>query len=463
MPKKDYVVGAFIKNPTEINVPDEYIDRYRKFKQQEAVLEGLLLGNFVDGEYVVPDEIKRNLVLRQKIVTEWIDNGVRADLLVEGVSYHMELEIQSFDENQDIAYLYLVEKYEDQPLKTYIADYISEKSDLFRDEAMIALHIVIEGDETDKHEDDELLRRIIELKRKNSADRRFVVEMYSELYVLRMLKLLASCGDIGKKILEEYSEAIKKFGYPGKVVPELYIKLRRILDTCIKNNGGIEAIVVLNPQVKHAMKELVTSVDYFDKVTSEPVLGAKKEATEKKTEKKTEEKTTSSSKPKKADGKSKSKPKKEDGKKKPAKKAEKPPIKGQYTGEPKPSKESDKPSKRDSRKPEPAKPPRTSATSRTPTPRPEPVVPQAEKPLSPDELDKMDNNFNDDQVIENLEENYDSPKGLVGDGGNGYIDEKKDKPCDISIEQYDTENYENIYGITENKDKPNVNDEGMER
>ena len=327
MSKKDLVLDAFVKNANEI--PEDYIDRYRKLQSLEGVLQGKLLGNFEKGEYVIPKEIKEELVKIKKVVCEWTANGLKATSKVHGTEFNFEVEVKDFDDNQMIAALFIVEKFFDKELKTFVVDFVGAKGPFFRDEAMIVFHIEVDGDSEDKDAYESISERLEKLKKLNSVERDFVIEMYSELYVLRMLKLLKLCGPLGEKILREYAEQIKALGYDKGISTDFYIKLRRVLDGVIERNGGLATLVKQNPQIKLPLKEFVDAVELYEKAAQIEAKPEKKKESSKPV--KTEEKSSGGDKKKSGGDKKKdkggSKPAKKDAKK------DKKVIKGRFVPE----------------------------------------------------------------------------------------------------------------------------------
>ena len=326
MSEKDYILEMFASDLGKKEISDDYVDKYIKFIRQEEICESFLLGDFVGDEYTISEDIKLELLNNTKILSEWISKGLKAQMKVGEVLINFEVETESFDDSQDIAYLYLVEKYFDKELKTFIADFVDEKTPQFIDEAMKAFHIEIDGDASDKDDYNEVMARLAKLKEKNNSERRFVIEMYSELYVLRMLKLLAGCGPEGKKILEEYAAEIQRLGYDKNITPELYIKLRKILDRTIERNGGIKALAQKNPQIKLALKELIDPIEYYEKVVKKEPVAIEKKSAAKSSETASKPAAKSAAKAKK-EGKAKAASKKASASKPKPKKKE---IKGRY-------------------------------------------------------------------------------------------------------------------------------------
>ena len=266
MPKSDITLGVFVSDPDKAEVSDKYLDKYKKLTQQEEILDNVLLGDFIDEKYVIPTKIKHELIGKKKVISSWTENGLKALATIQDVTFEFQIEIAKFSETDDIAYLFLNENIYGKKMSTFIADYLDEKSDLFRDKAMKVFNVEMENDFDEKDAFENIYARIIALQQKNNRERRFVVETYSETYVLKMLKMLASCGPEGKKILEEYAMEVRAKGYDKGVVPELYIKLRKILDKTISKNGGMQELIKKNPQIKSALTNFVDPIEYYDKV-----------------------------------------------------------------------------------------------------------------------------------------------------------------------------------------------------
>lgn len=294
MPKKELNLGIFVKDPSKADVSDSYLDRYDRLSQQEEILDNMLLGDFIDGKYVISTDIKYELIRKKKVVSAWAENGLKAIATIQKVNFEFQIEITDFDETQRIAYLFLIENMYDKKMKTFIADYLDEKSELFRDKAMRVFNVEMDTDYEEKDAFDNIYAKIMLLQQKNSFERRFVNETYSESYVNKMLKILASCGPIGQKILKEYEDEIRARGYNEKVVPELYIKLRKILNKTIKQNGGLKELATINPEVKNIVRGYVDPVEYYDKVVGKTGFLEVEFKNNKKEENKEEDKSSSS-------------------------------------------------------------------------------------------------------------------------------------------------------------------------
>lgn len=281
MATEELKTNVFVKDIDNPEIPDHYIEDYEAFCQKDMVISNGLIGFFEDGEYKVAKDIKEEFVKRKKYLKERKEDRLIATLPTKGKNLTFELVFSDYEEKTMIAELYLVEKLHYGKIETFIADYISEKNYEFKQKAREAFNILLEVDEAEKEEAVEgvIERRLAEVKAKKTSDRSFILEMYSEYYVLRMLKLLAKTGPLGLKILEEYKFMSEKLGYNNKALPELYIKLRALLDGIIKENGGIRALINESSEYKVPIKDFMVPVSEMEKIAEKlggPIVAPKK-------------------------------------------------------------------------------------------------------------------------------------------------------------------------------------------
>jgi len=333
MMDKENNINIFNNDPS-ITEQDKDVSEYQKLIREELCISNNLLGEFIDEKYIVSKAIKEELVLAKKYQVDSDETKIFAILRSKFEVIHLELVFSDFGEEKSAARFYLVEtvrEYEED-IKTFVAEYISEKRIDFRQKAREAFNIFLTDDE--KEEDVEDLetidKKLSELKKLQTQDMEFVTEMYAEIYVEKMLKILAKMGPKGQKILKEFKEGIEKKGLTDKAIPKIYTKLKRVLDKVIENNGGIKLLAKENPEIKKAIKEYTEPIKAYREIArQEPIIAAPQVAKEKSAGKsvkkpaaKKEEKKASSSGAKKAPA------KKAGGAKAPAKKDDKSKKKG---------------------------------------------------------------------------------------------------------------------------------------
>ena len=339
MPKKELHNIAFgvNKEGTTCKVFDseviltspEHIDYYKTcIKEFEA--SNVLLGEIDDeGQYIINEKIRRDLALLPKELAQNGYNLIEAWSHVSGKDLFFNIEIEEENQTQ-IASLYLIEKvsgYKNlQILKSFIAKIVQPKSDNFQDKARRVFNV---QDSLKMIDEGQFLNLVLQIQAR--IDYWFalqdIVDMSSQIYVLRMLNLLENEGELGQKVLKEYTHRMKLEGLDNNS-KHRYLTLRKILDDIIENFGGENEIFKNNIQeVKSIKAEFSTPIKKVEEIRQKQTTRHFAKKNEKTSPVKSEEKPKTAGKTagksaKKADKKGGGKKDKKDKKKKEKKKKE---------------------------------------------------------------------------------------------------------------------------------------------
>ncbi len=279
---KEEVKNKVFLNEDKLNeVSDKTIQDYEEFILEERVLSQGLVGEVVDGEYVISDELKQLFVLNKKLLIKRENEFLIAKMDRLGKTFKFRLVFEDFDKDSMVAEFYIMEELNGETIETFIANFIDIKNYEFKQKARESFNILLEEDQYVKDDDENFaaLDKVIERnKRAKSDERIFVLETYSELYIIEMLNALASGGTVSKKVLEEYKAEVKKRGLLKPNVPHVYMKLKDILDDVIEQNGGIKVLAQENQDVRKAVERYIVPVKDFDRTTKViDTLNVKKE------------------------------------------------------------------------------------------------------------------------------------------------------------------------------------------
>ena len=326
---------------------EKILDDFEQLYQEEICASNNLLGKFVGGKYIIPREIKEDLVKHKKILTSQEDDKVYCVLRHELDVFHLTLFIEDYGEEKQIAKLYLVEKIkeEDFDLRSFIAEFISDRRPDFMFKSQIVFNIILTEESKGLDEDEDefadmkhIQEKLLENKKQHEEDLEFMTEMYSETYVKKMIEELKKMGPKGEKILKEFKEKVEKQKTEEKVSSKVYTKLKKQLDVIIKKNGGLKELVKQNPNITKVVKEYTEPIKAYKQLMKKDiVLGKQEKPVDKSSEKKAPAKkpaakkaSSSKSGGKKSGGaKPKKEEKKKDAKKKDKKKDEKKKIYGE--------------------------------------------------------------------------------------------------------------------------------------
>lgn len=279
---KEEVKNKVFLNEDKINeVSDKIIQDYEEFTLKEKILSQGLVGEVVGGEYVISDELKQLFVVNKKLLIKRENEFLIAKMDRLGKTFKFRLVFEDFDKDSMVAEFYIMEELGGETIETFIANFIDIKNYEFKQKARESFNILLEEDQYVKDDDEDFaaLDKVVERNKKaKRGERIFVLETYSELYIIDMISALTSGGAISKKVLEEYKAEVKKHGLLKPNVPHVYMKLKDILDGVIEKNGGIKVLAQENQNVRKAVERYIVPVKDFDR-TSKVIdsLNVKKE------------------------------------------------------------------------------------------------------------------------------------------------------------------------------------------
>lgn len=249
---------------------DKMIDKYLSFERNEMIKGSVLLGAFdKNNKYVLSQEIKENLISAQKFVKETQEDCIYVSLPLEIAVLSLKLAIDQKND-KSTADLFLIEYLDDEEIESYIASYEDENSMFFVSLAKEAFNIFDEEDSTVKEGVDSILEKI-KSNKFSSNDRNFIIEMYSELYVLRMLEILKQQGDWGNEIINEYNKIIQEKKLTALGTKNLYSKLRKNLNKTLEKHGGIREVLNRDHEALQAVSEFIKPIEEFEKFEKEMI------------------------------------------------------------------------------------------------------------------------------------------------------------------------------------------------
>jgi hypothetical protein len=217
--------------------------------------ENLLLGEFsADGKYSLNDEkIIAALVEMPKIFQEKVDNVVYAYAKKNGISLNFKIVLDE-SESYCTAEMFLVEVEssieEDIKHLTSLGEIVEVYSPKFRDDVYKQWNIHLEEVTRDKDGSKEsslsggdYVFDYLKVLEGQISFNRELIEILSQLYVVRLLKLLDNCGDLGVRIQVDYKLLIEKLIKNDPSLAQNYTKLKKILDKVIAKNNGFDTIL----------------------------------------------------------------------------------------------------------------------------------------------------------------------------------------------------------------------------
>lgn len=253
-----YDNGEVLEDPT-------FVDYY-KLNRFDEILANKLLGQFdSDGKYSFSDELKQIFVDLNKLLTEVKRGEIICESELNSITLHF---VAKFWQDEDCGYanLYIVEKMDESSLVSFIAQYSAPFDISFIPKVKTVFNIL---DTLPNYNDDENAKKIEEilanLERKR-AEREFVVEIQSELYVNEMMDLLEYGGPISKRILDQF-RVIFQQASTRENKARIFTDLRMQLDRLIIAAGGFKALEKEIPNLTKVMKNFVQPIKEFDTIS----------------------------------------------------------------------------------------------------------------------------------------------------------------------------------------------------
>lgn len=258
----------------EVLTSPEDIDYYKTvIKEFEA--SNRLVGEINDeGEYVINEKVRRDLALLPKEKLQEGFHLVEAFSHVLGKDLYFSIEVEEDGENF-VASLFLQEKVSDygdmQSLKSFIARIVQPRSDDFVAKVLRVFNV---QDSLTDFDEGRFINLVLQIQ--NQIDYWFeledIVELSSQIYILRMLSLLENEGDLGRKVIQEYNRRMSVEGLDNTKVKKRHLGLRKILDEVIKENGGEKEVFKKNlEQVKEVKKEFSAPIQKVENLRKKQV------------------------------------------------------------------------------------------------------------------------------------------------------------------------------------------------
>ena len=262
---------------------DPVVIDYLKICLREFCDANHLVGKFRDdGKYYLQNDIKKDLVQMEKEIA-LVEEGVfYASNSYMNKNFNFKIVVEKLAENKARAILYLIEDYLDGQQRgqfsTFVASFEEVVNGDFNIKVKTAFNLVESAG--DLHETDiPQIAMLLHGQKENGIFLDELIELGSQIYVLRMLELLEKAGEKGQEILTDFKEAQKKMEEEESKeeksdqkkkskkdividmsVNKKYTKLRKILDQSIQKHGGYEKLPIKKEDLQKNLKTFVEPV-----------------------------------------------------------------------------------------------------------------------------------------------------------------------------------------------------------
>lgn len=275
--KKTFKIFSCDQTFTDPDVID-----YLKICLREFCDANHLLGKFTDdGKYYLQNEIKKDLVQMEKEISLMEEGVFYASNSYLKKTFNFKIVVEKIEENRARAILYLLEDYLDGRQRGQFTTFVASFEEIVNGDFNIKVKSAFNLLDTcgDLHENDiPQVAILLQGQRENGIFLDELIELGSQIYVLRMLELLESAGEKGKEILKEFKEEQRKIeeeegkeeNQPQKkskkdivvdmTVKKKYTQLRNVLDKAIEKHGGLEKLPIKKEEIKKNLKTFVEPV-----------------------------------------------------------------------------------------------------------------------------------------------------------------------------------------------------------
>ena len=251
----------------------DYI-KYYKVRMNIMAVRYQLLGRVnKNGVYQIPAVIKQELVGMFKEIEDMDHDWYRASAVYMKKYYYFHVKLTMLENNMAKASLYLSEFVddflEDEYIVSHIADFIDVYDDNFRIKVRQAFNLV---DVAVPMSDVQVPNIAVVIQ--DAIDLEMLVaglyDIASQIYLMRMLKLLEGAGEKGQAIIRRYKELIIDKDENDINEKHRNIKFKSLLDRAIDEFGGIEKLEVNKQDLKDIVVEMNNSIKAITNMQKRP-------------------------------------------------------------------------------------------------------------------------------------------------------------------------------------------------
>jgi len=277
------------KKPSTVDVKKVESD-FKSVLYYQAKQRDNLLGEFSsDGKYKLSDEkIIQELISIPKKFEEKVDNVVYASTKMDSFVLNFKIDLD-ISESYCNATLFLIEVEhgveKDIKHTTELANVVEIYSPKFKDNVYKIWNVHIDSEVYSKND---FLYEYLHFQNEEFMFNRELTEILSQLYLVRMLKLLDNCGELGEKIKLDYKILVEKILNSDASITQDNTRLKRLLDSVIIKHKAFGKILAMEEGSAVLLGYSTPIMRVRDKTTTNVMEGQAKPKEEKKVEKKVE-------------------------------------------------------------------------------------------------------------------------------------------------------------------------------
>ncbi len=237
------------------------LKNFKIYSDMEIMLRSGLLGHFEGEKYKIKLEVAKDLLKMPKIIDKQNLGEIICHGVYEGHTFNFAISYDNLT-TYSVAHIYLLEELdkvdEIVPYKTLIGELIRPGGEDILDIVKKEWHLRRKNDEEESGE--VILGDLDSVLLGLKTDYVFnseLLEVLSQIYIIRMTTLLSKSGEKGEQILEEFRTRLREIAITRPAVLQKYALMKHILDKTLAKYNGFEIIKQENS------KELVETLNSF--------------------------------------------------------------------------------------------------------------------------------------------------------------------------------------------------------
>ena len=259
----------------DITLTDGDVIDYYRTRMKIMVMRFMLVGRIDDkGVYRIKDEIKLDLIRMNKEISDSGEDFYRAEARYISKIFYFNIKIEMVDGNRARASLYLSEFVDDFLEDEYIVSHIADYTDVYDEQFRVKVRKAFNLFDVAIKNDEFKMPALAVLMSDEYDINEYIGGLYdiaSQIYVMRMLKLLEASGDAkSQEILARYKQLIVDKDENDINEKYKYTKSKALLDRAIDEKGGLEKLDVNKDELKSIVNEVNKSVKAIDGAQKRP-------------------------------------------------------------------------------------------------------------------------------------------------------------------------------------------------
>lgn len=254
------------KNNEELEVSfEDVLKEFEIYSDMENMLRSSLLGYFEGDKYKIKKEIADDLLKLPKVIDEETLGKIVCHTNYKDYTFKFLITYDNFT-TYSSARIYLLEDEDrvDEVIthKTLIGESVRPGGKNIADELVFEWNLKKGKNDGDGEDGGDPAMEITELDaallgiKTDYLFNRELMEVLSQIYILRLTNLLKNSGEEGEMILTEYNKLLREYAIKRPIILQKYVMMKHLFDRVIKKNNGIEILKQKNEkELKDALED----------------------------------------------------------------------------------------------------------------------------------------------------------------------------------------------------------------